>query len=129
MPFSPQASFFRKSAPDYEPNIDIAHRIRGLYRVFDLISEQGGGGLGGLLSGCALVVVLTNSLCLVDKIIIAQDGLKRLINDMCTGAYVALTRVDFKALDYLAIRPIGVYGDRGEIIKFLSSLKIIDETT
>jgi hypothetical protein len=65
----------------------------------------------------------------VDKIIIAQDGLKQLINDLRPGAYLALTRVDFKALDSLSIRPIGVYGDRVEITKFLASLKVIDDTT
>lgn len=65
----------------------------------------------------------------VDKVIIAQDGLKRFINDMCPGAYAALTKVDFKALDALSVRPIGVYGDKGEIIRFLSSLKVIDDYT
>lgn len=65
----------------------------------------------------------------VDKVIIAQDGLKRLINDLSPGVYVALTRIDFKILDSLTVRPIGVYGDRLEIIKFLSSLKVLDEYT
>lgn len=65
----------------------------------------------------------------VDKIIIAQDGLKDLINSVCPGAYVALTKVDFKALDALSVRPIGVYGDRGELIRFLSSIRIVNENT
>ncbi|KXN92377.1 hypothetical protein AN958_06995 [Leucoagaricus sp. SymC.cos] len=108
--FHSQTSFFKKATHDHDPDKDIVNRIQGLYRVFDLINEHGSGGL-------------------VDKIIIAQDGLKRLINDLCPGAYLALTRVDFKALDSMAIRPIGIYGDRGEIIKFLSSLRLIDETT
>jgi len=50
-----------------------------------------------------------------------------LINDLRPKAYIALTRVDFKVLDLLSIRPIGVYGDRCEIAKFLTSLKIIND--
>lgn len=109
MPFSTQMSF-RRPTQDHEHDRDIANRIPSLYRVFDLINEQGSGGL-------------------VDKTIIAQDGLRRLINDLRPGVYLALTRVDFKALDSLAIRPVGIYGDRGEIIKFLASLKVIDNHT
>lgn len=63
----------------------------------------------------------------VDKIIIAGEGLKDLINGLHPGACVTLTKVDFKALDSLSLCPVGVYGDRGEIIKFLSSLGVIDE--
>jgi hypothetical protein len=63
----------------------------------------------------------------VDKVIIAADGLKDLINALYPGAYVTLTKVDFKALDSLSVRPIGVYGDRGEIIKILSSLGVINQ--
>lgn len=50
-----------------------------------------------------------------------------MINDLHPKAYMALTRVDFKALDSLSIRPIGVYGDRCEITKFLTSLKVIND--
>ncbi|KAJ3570940.1 hypothetical protein NP233_g4078 [Leucocoprinus birnbaumii] len=92
IPFSPQMPFFKRVDHEHEHDRDIAGRVPGLYRVFDLINEQGSGGL-------------------VDKVIIDQDGLKRLINDLCPGAYFALTRVDFKALDTLAIRPIGVVDD------------------
>jgi len=63
----------------------------------------------------------------VDKIIIAQEELERLINDLSPKAYMALTKVDFKTLDSLSIRPIGVYGDRCEIAKFLSSLQVIND--
>jgi hypothetical protein len=63
----------------------------------------------------------------VDKIIIAANGLKDLINSLYSGAYVTLTKVDFKALDSLSVRPIGVYGDRSEIIKFLLSLNVINQ--
>ncbi|KAH8830109.1 hypothetical protein DL96DRAFT_1706949 [Flagelloscypha sp. PMI_526] len=54
--------------------------IPGLYLIFDLISENGTGGM-------------------VDKIIIAQDSLAAFVNDLCPGAYTSITKVDFKALD------------------------------
>jgi hypothetical protein len=117
-----------RSTRDDERAKDIANRIPRFYRIFDLINEQGSGGLGQYLFH-RIIHLHNSSQFTVDKIIIAQDDLKRLINDLCPDAYVALTRVDFKALDSLSVRPIGIYGDRGEIIKFLSSLHVVDETT
>ncbi|KAF5362168.1 hypothetical protein D9756_002245 [Leucocoprinus leucothites] len=107
LPFMRQ-QISRRQFQNSEEGRDIASGIEGLYRVFDLINEQSSSGL-------------------VDKIVIAQDGLKRLINDLRPGAYLSLTRVDFKALDSLSIRPIGVYGDRIEISKLLVSIKVIDD--
>jgi hypothetical protein len=52
-------------------------------------------------------------------VIIAQDSLRDFINKICPGAYASLTKVDFKALDNLAVKPMGVYGSREEIVKFL----------
>ena len=63
----------------------------------------------------------------VDKVVVAQGGLKRFIGDISPGIYFSPTRIDFKALDSFSIRPIGVYGDRIGIINFLSSPKILDE--
>jgi hypothetical protein len=62
----------------------------------------------------------------VDKIIIAQDSLREFINTLCPGAYVSLTKVDFKALDRLTIKPLGVYGSKQEIVRFLLSINAID---
>ena len=64
----------------------------------------------------------------VDKIIIAQDSLKRLLNEISPGAYMSLTKVDFKALDKFQIKPIGIYGSKEEIARFLVSVAIIDDT-
>lgn len=64
---------------------------------------------------------------LVDKIIISQDSLRAFINTICPGAYASLTKVDFKALDKLTVKPIGVYGSREEIARFLSSIGAVDE--
>ena len=65
----------------------------------------------------------------VDKVIIAQDSLRDFINTICPGAYSSLTKVDFKALDNLAVRPIGVYGSKAEIVRLLSFIEAIDNAT
>ncbi|KAH7882014.1 hypothetical protein F5I97DRAFT_1939518 [Phlebopus sp. FC_14] len=87
---------------------DLAHSIKGMYRILDLISEQGSGGL-------------------VDKIIIAQESLQAFINSVCPGAYASLTKVNFKALDKYIVKPVGVYGGKAEIVRFLASTGIIDD--
>jgi len=63
----------------------------------------------------------------VDKIIIAQDSLKRFLNKISPGAYTSLTKVDFRALDKLQVKPIGVYGSKDEIVRFLASVAVIDD--
>lgn len=63
----------------------------------------------------------------VDKIIIAQDSLKRFINTIRPGAYASVTKVDFKALDEFIIRPIGVYGSKIEIVRLLRSLNAVND--
>jgi len=62
----------------------------------------------------------------VDKIIIAQDSLREFINALSPGAYTSLTKADFGALDNLMIKPMGVYGSRQEIARFLLSIGAID---
>ncbi|KAL4063347.1 hypothetical protein J3A83DRAFT_4404551 [Scleroderma citrinum] len=89
-------------------DLDLACSITGLYRVLDLITEQGSGGL-------------------VDKIIISQDSLKSLINTVCPGAYASLTKVNFKALDQYIIKPVGIYGSKEGIVRFLLELGVTDE--
>ncbi|KAJ6581854.1 hypothetical protein B0H19DRAFT_1116733 [Mycena capillaripes] len=95
-------------APDV--STDLMHSVNGMFRVLDLISEQGSGGL-------------------VNKIIISQDSLKAFINELSPGAYFSLTKVDFKALDRLLIKPAGLYGSKSEIIAFLSAQGAVDELT
>jgi hypothetical protein len=63
---------------------------------------------------------------LVDKIIISQASLQAFIDAICPGAYASLTKVDFKALDNLTVKPIGIYGSRDEIVRFLSSIGAVD---
>ncbi|KAG6328806.1 hypothetical protein ID866_10283 [Astraeus odoratus] len=38
-----------------------------------------------------------------------------------------MTRVNFKALDQYSIKPVGVYGSKKEIVRFLSHVRVIDD--
>jgi hypothetical protein len=107
--------------------MDLAYSIKGMYRILDLISEQGSGGLGEYPSQTG-ALVLTIDLVSVDKIIISQNSLEAFINNVCPGAYLSMTKVNFKALDNSVIKPVGVYGSKVEIVRFLSQLATIDET-
>ncbi|KAF8548768.1 hypothetical protein OG21DRAFT_684156 [Imleria badia] len=95
--------------PLQRDELDLAYSIKGMYRILDLISEQGSGGL-------------------VDKIIISQNSLKAFIKSVCPSAYVSMTKVNFMALDNYVIKPVGVYGSKEEIVRFLLELAAIDET-
>jgi hypothetical protein len=39
----------------------------------------------------------------------------------------SLAKIDFKALDKLMVKPIGVYGSKAEIVRFLTSIGVINE--
>ena len=106
-------------------SLDLSHVIKGMYRILDLICEQGSGGLGKL--SCSLQLANPHIYLSVDKIIISQDSLRAFIDDICPGAYASLTKVDFKALDRLTVKPIGIYGSREEIVRFLSSIGAVDD--
>jgi hypothetical protein len=41
---------------------------------------------------------------------------------------MSLTKVDFKALDKFLVKPIGIYGSKDEIARFLVSVAVIDDT-
>ena len=73
-------------------------------------------------------LVFTTGLELVDKIIISQNSLEAFVNSVFPGAYTSMTKVDFKALDNYVIKPVGIYGSKEEIIRFLLELAVIDET-
>jgi len=92
------------------PILDLSKSVKGMYRILDLISEQGSGGL-------------------VDKIIIAQDSLREFINILSPGAYASLTKVDFRALDKLTVKPLGVYGSKQGLVRLLLSIGAIDNAT
>ncbi|KIJ13981.1 hypothetical protein PAXINDRAFT_100347 [Paxillus involutus ATCC 200175] len=88
--------------------LDLAYSVKGMYRILDLITEQGNGGL-------------------VDKIIISQNSLEAFITTVDPGACASMTKVNFKVLDNYIIKPVGVYGSKEEIVRFLSELGVIDD--
>ena len=75
------------------------------------------------------MVCLTCVLIAVDKIVIAQAELSRFLNELYPGAYTSLTKVDYNALDSVPVRPVGVYGSKSEIVRFLGALNVIDAET
>ncbi|KAF8270131.1 hypothetical protein EI94DRAFT_1572248, partial [Lactarius quietus] len=77
--------------------------IKGMYRLLDLTTEQGNNGI-------------------VQKIVIAQESLQAFINALSPGAYSSIAKVNFKKLDDLLLKPIGVYGSKEEIVKFFSEM-------
>ncbi|KAH9056529.1 hypothetical protein EDB87DRAFT_1566476 [Lactarius vividus] len=87
--------------------VDLATEAK-MYCLLDLINESGSNGF-------------------VDKVIVARDSLERLVNAMCPGAFASITKVDFKALDRLTIKPLGVYGPKHEIVRMLQSIGAVDD--
>lgn len=66
---------------------------------------------------------------LVDKIIIAQDSLKDLIDTLSAGAYTSISKINFAALDRTSIKAKGVYGSKSEIVRLLRELDAVDDDT
>jgi hypothetical protein len=108
--------------------VDLADEVKGMYRLLDLISESGSNGYGKDSDPSrprrdGFTTLIRH---IVDKVIIAQDSLQRFINAMSPGAYASITKVDFKTLDRLAIKPLGIYGCKDEIVRLLQSLGAVD---
>ena len=57
---------------------------------------------------------------------IAQESLQAFINTLSPGAYSSITKVNFQKLDDLLLKPIGVYGSKEEIVRFLREIGIVD---
>ena len=74
---------------------DLLFRIRGLYRLLDLINEQGSGGAGQYDKGSIVLHYRDSTHChfKVDKVIIAQESVARFMNDICPSAYTSMTKV------------------------------------
>ncbi|KAN0136209.1 hypothetical protein V8E53_006069 [Lactarius tabidus] len=79
-----------------------------MYRLLDLINESGSNGY-------------------VDKVIIARESLERFVNARCPGAYASITKVDFKTLDQLVIKPLGIYGSKREIVRLLQTIGAVGD--
>lgn len=65
----------------------------------------------------------------MDKIVIAQPSLQEFINTLSPGAYSSITKVDFKILDNIVLKPFGIYGSKEEIVRFLREIKAVDDNT
>ncbi|CAE6447527.1 unnamed protein product [Rhizoctonia solani] len=63
---------------------------------------------------------------IVEKIIIEQKSLSKIINLLQPGSYKSVSNIDFKSLDNLVIKPIGIYGDQTEIFKYLQNAGCLD---
>jgi hypothetical protein len=110
-----------------EPEKDPSLPVKGMYPLLDLISEQGSSGLG---KSCFFRIARTNAQnILVDKIVIAQGPLQEFINALSPGAYSSITKVNFKTLDGLVLKPLGIYGSKEEIVRFLLEIKAVDDNT
>jgi hypothetical protein len=114
----------RKSSPPHE---DPSCPVKGMYRLLDLITEQGSSGLGNRLSW----VISSHALIqfIVDKIVIEQQSLQAFINALSPGAYSSITKVNFKKLDNSSLKPLGVYGSKEEIVRFLREIHAVDDNT
>ncbi|KAJ7809088.1 hypothetical protein B0H14DRAFT_2867919 [Mycena olivaceomarginata] len=125
-------------------SIDLVHSVNGMFKILDLIREQGRWVFVALIrlatflsldlaaaSVCrrCFIQIFPGEHSIVNKIIISQDSLKNFINELSPGAYSSLTKVDFKTLDQLSIKPAGLYGSKSELVAFLSALGAIDELT
>ncbi|KAG9124992.1 hypothetical protein FRC07_009436 [Ceratobasidium sp. 392] len=89
---------------------DVLSKLPNVFRLLDLYQEIGSGGL-------------------VEKMIVDQQSLHRLLNTMSPGSYELPWKINFKLLDQLAIKPIGLYGCKSEIIKFLRGVNCLNEET
>ncbi|KDN46508.1 hypothetical protein RSAG8_04161, partial [Rhizoctonia solani AG-8 WAC10335] len=89
---------------------DLLMSIPNIFRLLDLVDEHGSGGI-------------------VEKVVIDQLSLHRLLNIVQPGSYDSVSRINFKALDQLSIKPIGLYGIRSELIKFLQQTQYLDENS
>jgi len=97
-----------------------------MYRILDLITERGSSGLGNnFLLAIGLLALM--EFILVDKIVIAQESLQAFINALSPGAYSSITKVNFRILDNFLLKPIGVYGSKEEIVRFLREVHAVDD--
>jgi len=62
----------------------------------------------------------------VEKVIINQESLKCFVNKVSPGAYVSLTKIDFRALDNANVKPVGVYGSKERIVDLLLEVGAIE---
>ncbi|CAE7107205.1 unnamed protein product, partial [Rhizoctonia solani] len=96
-----------QSIPSDTASDDILSGIPNLFRLLDLVDEQGS----------------------VEKIVIDQNSLHRLLNIVRPGSYDSVSRINFKELDKLSIKPTGLYGTQSEIVEFLQQAQFLDDNS
>ena len=97
-----------------------------MYCLLDLITEQGAGNYLGKSIAMGVGTIYAHNTPAVDKIVIAQGSLQAFINALSPGAYSSISKVNFKILDDLILKPIGIYGSKEEIVRFLGELGAVD---
>jgi hypothetical protein len=58
--------------------------------------------------------------------VVAQESLQAFINELSPGAYSSITKVNFRILDDLLLKPIGVYGSKEELVRLLCEMDAVD---
>ncbi|CAE6447396.1 unnamed protein product [Rhizoctonia solani] len=96
-------------SPDQNTVPDVLDGVSDFFRLLDLVEDRSSGGI-------------------VEKIIIDQQSLSKFINLLQPGSYKSVSNINFKALDELSIKPIGVYGSQLEIFKYLVGVGCLDHT-
>ena len=109
------------------PREYLSFPVKGMYRLLDLITEQGSNGLSN--SFFLLDQFFELMEFIVDKIVISQQSLQMFINALSPGAYSSITKVNFKVLDNFLLKPIGIYGSKEEIVRFLCEIRAVDDQT
>ncbi|KAG8729404.1 hypothetical protein FRC11_008834, partial [Ceratobasidium sp. 423] len=89
---------------------DVLEKIPSLFRLVDLIQEDGPDGI-------------------VEKTVIDQNSLQRLLNTIQPGSCPSTTEIHFQDLDNLFIKPVGIYGERHEVTGFLRRAGCLDDNS
>ncbi|CEL64063.1 hypothetical protein RSOLAG1IB_11047 [Rhizoctonia solani AG-1 IB] len=97
-------------ARDNGPANDNVSNLPNIFRLLDLYRDHGSGGL-------------------VEKVLIDQSCLRRLLNTFVPGSYESVSKIDFKALDKCTIKPLGMYGSKHEILRFLSEMNCLTDNS
>ncbi|QRV98834.1 hypothetical protein RhiJN_26853 [Ceratobasidium sp. AG-Ba] len=102
------SSFRDDHGPNAPSKDDILSKLPNIFRLLDLYQEIGSGGL-------------------VEKMIIDQRSLYQLLNQVSPGSYELPWKINFKNLDQLVIKPVGLYGSKSEILKFLRGVNYLSD--
>jgi hypothetical protein len=115
-----------KESTHFGKDLRLSLPVKGMYPLLDLITEHGSSGLGEL--PFHLSCTRSHNIS-VDKVVIAQESLQEFINALSPGAYSSITEVNFKILDSLVLKPLGIYGSKEEIVRFLCQIGAVDDKT